>query len=591
MNFMNINAINPKALWTRRTWLVRNISTAFVSVPTTRLARVLSENPPGADVLADAAHTSGLASRSAVDPSPDAPTTKDREVRAQQAVDAAVRAGAQYADARLTRTEYHSYRFGDIGVWARDVVGIGVRALVNGYWGFAATPSADRAAAERLAQAAVAQAAVNARGALPRTVDLGRLAPARGTWATPVTIDPFTVPIEEKHALMKYWEACAEREGVYLDHLPSRLHFARQERIVATSDGARFVQTVYESGGEIMVAASDNPLLRGVGNLRLPIQKISTAAKGWELFLDAKIPDQMRAMPDRFVATQHLRATAKPALVGRYTVVCDGTTMAALLGATFGVATQLDRALGYEANADGTSFLDDPLDMAGTFQVASPFVTVTGNRSAPGQLATVKWDDEGVELQPFTVIKAGILTDYQTIREQAAWLAPYYTKVGRPVRSNGCAAAEDALGITQQHVPNLALEPAPSGGSLDDLIATVKSGLFLEGGTVFQMDAQARNGLLAVASCREIKDGRLGGLRQGGWVLFNTLNLWKHVTAVGGAATAAVLPFSQYPYGGEFGSIFHNLVKGQPAQASSYSVQAVAATIANQAVIDPKRKA
>jgi TldD protein len=530
----------------------------------------------------------------AAEPTSAAFTPPDREALVQHAVDAAMRAGAQYADTRLTRTEYHRYGFGGNGLWAWDTVGIGVRALVNGYWGFAATPSADRAAVEGLAQAAVAQATVNAHGALPRTVELGPLAPARGTWATPVTIDPFTVPIEEKHAVMNYWKTRARRNGLFIDEMLSQLHFVRQERVVATSEGGRFVQTVYESGGEIAVGPWHNPKLSSLGlrgNERLSIDGLATTGRGWELFLDAKIPAQLQAMPERFVAQAALQATMKPALIGRYTLVCDGATMAALLSATFGVATQLDRAMGYEANAGGTSFLDDPLAMVGALQVASPHVTITANRSAPAQLATVRWDAEGVEPQPFAVIKEGVLSDYQTTREQAAWLAPYYAKVGHPVRSNGCAAAEDALGITVQHVPNLALEPNPSGGGLDALIATVKSGVLLESGTVAQIDAQARNGLLAATTLRKIKDGRLGSALRNGAILFNTLDLWKHVTAVGGAATAAVVPYSQYPYGGELGQLFHRPVKGQPAQASSYSVQAVAATVDNQALIDPFRKA
>jgi TldD protein len=570
--------------WTRRAWLEQNAAVLLAAMPASRLVRV---EHGGSDALrrTDAArgfHTS---------------PTSERAALAQHAVEAALQAGAQYADTRLTRTEYHRYAFGrgvESGVWARETVGIGVRALVNGYWGFAAAPSADRAAAAQLARAAVAQAAVNARGALPRTVDLGQLAPVHGTWTTPVTIDPFAVPIEEKRAFMTYWEQCATAQGLAIDTIRSHLSFARQERVVATSEGAQFVQTVYESGGEILVMPIDNPKLsqlKQAGSMRLPIQGIATAGRGWELFLEARIRDQLQAMPDLFVAADALYARAKPALVGRYTLVCDGATMAALVSATFGVATQVDRALGYEANAGGTSFLDDPLAMVGTLSVASPLVTVTGNRSAPTQLATVKWDDEGVEPHVFTLIKDGVLTDYQTTREQAAWLAPYYMKVGRPVRSNGCAASEDALAIPLQHVPNLTLEPSPSGGRLDDLVTHVKSGLLLEGGQVFQMDSQARHGLLGGGTLREITDGRLGPLIQGGAVLFDTTDFWKHVTAVGGAGTTAVLPFSQYPYGGESGQAFHLPVKGQPAQASSYSVQAAAATITNQSLIIPSRKA
>jgi TldD protein len=295
------------------------------------------------------------------------------------------------------------------------------------------------------------------------------------------------------------------------------------------------------------------------------------------------------------LAAAALKESPKPGSVGQYTLVCDGATMAALVGATFGVATQLDRALGYEANASGTSFITDPLAMAGTLAVASPAVTVTANRSAPAQLATVQWDEEGVLPPTVTLVKAGVLTDFQTTREQASWLAPYYAKVGRPVTSHGHAEAEDALGVTLQHRPNLALEPTTAPVSVDDLIASVPKGIYLEQGFVGQLDMQARTGVVDAAVKREITNGRLGRLITGVALSFNTLHLWKHVTAVGGASTLMAVPFSQFPMGGAFlaglGGLTIGLVKGQPPQVSSFSVQAAAAIITEQPLINPLRKA
>ena len=166
------------------------------------------------------------------------------------------------------------------------------------------------------------------------------------------------------------------------------------------------------------------------------------------------------------------------------------------------MATQLDRALGYEANAGGTSFMNDPLAMLGSFKTASPLVTIKSNRSAPMQLATVKWDDEGVVPSDTTLVKDGILHDFQTTREQAAWLAPYYSKSGRPVQSNGCAAAQSALAITMQHMPNLSLEPNPSQVKLDDLVANVKDGMQVEHGSLEQIDFQGRTGLVMCGGLR-----------------------------------------------------------------------------------------
>jgi TldD protein len=301
--------------------------------------------------------------------------------------------------------------------------------------------------------------------------------------------------------------------------------------------------------------------------------------------MDAKIPEQIQAMPDRLVALATLNKRGRPASIGRYTLVCDGATMAALVEATLGIGTQLDRILGYEANAGGTSFISDPLAVLGTLQVASPLVNVTANRSAPGQLATVKWDNEGTEPHDFRLVKNGILDDFQTTREQAMWLAPSYRGIGRLVRSNGCAASENALAITMQHMPNLSLEPATSNTGLNDLVAGVQSGVLLEGGTITQMDAQARNGLLGHnlgALFRKITNGRVGPVLNDATVQINTLQLWKNVTAVGGPSTRMMLPPPRYA---------SMPVKGQPPQRTSHSVVAAAAVIEKQPIIDIRRKA
>jgi TldD protein len=557
---------------TRRQWLTQSAASAVIAAPAFRLAHGFAKASPG-----------GHGSR--VERLTGAHDLSDGGIAlAQAAVDAAMHAGAQYADARVTRTTQHGYGFGFSDIRDVEDIGFGVRVLVNGYWGFSAAPSGDRTAVERLARDAVDQAKADAGGAPPRTVDLGPRVTATGKWVTPMTIDPFSVSIEEKHAVMNYWLACAENAGVSIDALRSKLSFDRQERVLVTSEGTQTVQAVYESGGTISVYKDDF-------QLQLPIQGIETAGRGWELFLNAKIPEQLQNMPSQLAIARDENSRARPLLIGRYTLVCDGATMAALTGATLGRATELDRALGYEANANGTSYLDDPLDRLGTFQVASPLVTVTANRSMPQGLATVKWDDEGVAPEDFTLVKAGVLVDYQTTREQAAWLAPYYQHANKPLRSHGCAAATDALAITMQHSPNFTLEPSTSDVSLDALIGGVEDGLFIERGHVAQVDVQIRNGLLGFARVRKIKNGRLGPLVVGGAVLFNAIDLWKNVTVLGDASTCGVVPFSSYPYRGEIGQLLHLPVKGQPAQLTSYSVQAAAAVITNQPIIDPERKA
>jgi TldD protein len=322
----------------------------------------------------------------------------------------------------------------------------------------------------------------------------------------------------------------------------------------------------------------------------ITLRGLDPAGVGWELVLDADIPQQLQKAPERLAAQRAAHESHKPVQVGRYTLVCDSTTMAALLDRTIGVATQLDRAMGYEANASGTSCFDDPLGMLGVFKVGSPLVTVTANRSAPKQLATVKWDNEGVEPQPFSLVQEGVLVDYQTTREQAAWLAPYYQRTGKSVQSHGCASSENAECITMQHMPNLALTPSKTPATLDALVANVSDGILVVNGQT-RADFQARTGLL-LGECYEIKHGKLGPLLVGGSVLYDTVNLWRNVVALGDVSTQTTIASTTYPWGAAFDRITGAYpVKGEPPQRTSYSVQAAAAVIAKQAVIDPRRKA
>ena len=582
----------PGVPWDRRQWLTTQLRalTAMMAAPALRGRFGIGRAPSSPSHLSlpralSASHAERL------DPAP-------WEALAQQAVDAAHAAGAQYADARLTRIVQHEYgcngaaRFTDFrqGI---ELIGVGVRALVQGYWGFAASavPVADEVV--RLARDAVAQARTNAQGT-PRTVDFGHYPVARGTWTTPIRLDPFVIPIEEKEDFILFWCHCADRGGVPVDPNPSFLQFVRQERVVATSDGALFTQTFYETGGRI-VCRLLQPDGTAIGSQL--VHGLETAGVGWELLLDAQLPEQFASGRIRHELAQQVAIPRKPHTVGKYTLVCDGATMAALAERTLGVATQLDRALGYEANAQGTSFIDDPLGMVGREQVTAPLVTFTGNRSAPRELATVKWDDEGVVPQPFTLIKDGVLVDFQTTREQASWLKPYYARHGQLAMSHGCANSEDAHGIPLQMLPNLTVEPGPSSLGLDDLIADVKDGILLAGGDIAQIDSQARTGLLLAGDygcMQEIKNGRLGRILTGGAVFFNSQQLWKSLTAIGGPTTQAVLP-RHYPTTtkGLFANEFkYRKVdgKGQPLQLASHSIQGVAATIPNQPVIDPMRK-
>lgn len=570
---------------TRRQWVVRTThAVALAAVTSRHSTRASSAFAPGVSYR-DPAVAERLARHAVItDPEP-------RHELVLRALDTARSAGARYADARLIRLVGHHYNW-QSGVHRfaaeTEIQGIGVRTLVDGYWGFAAAAVYDADAVVRLARDAVAQAAINATvsktsgatdpaGTIASTVELAPAPSVTGTWTTPVMIDPFTVPVEEKLDTIASWDALAQQQGAtFPPILASTLVFVREESVLGTTEGTLVTQTTYQTGGAASLRFS---------NRTTPLRKLDIAARGWELIEDAKIPEQIDAVA---AAVPLPTQMPKPAQVGRYTLVCDGATMASLLDQTLGVSTQLDRALGYEANASGTSYLRDPLAMLGIFQVGSPVITVTANRSAPTQLATVKWDAEGVIPEDVVLVRNGVLVDYQTTREQASWLAPYYHKIGKPIHSHGHAAAENALVAPLQMTPNLALAPSAGTTRLEDLIASVPNGVLITDGSV-TTDFQGRTGMLFAnpGTMHEIVNGRVEKVILAGAVQFDSMDLWKKITAVGNASTIATAGHGSYGF--LYGGIGDGPAKGEPAQSTPYTVQAPAALIEEQAVIDLTR--
>jgi TldD protein len=350
--------------------------------------------------------------------------------------------------------------------------------------------------------------------------------------------------------------------------------FSRQERATATTDGTYVTQTLYQAGGdfgvyidEVNVGGDATPRHQDVSG-----RGIDMCGGGWDVLLDAKLREQIPGLIDQAEALMLL--PHKPVNIGRYDVVCDAGTMASLLNTTLATATQIDRAMGYEANAGGTSYLGPkPLAHLGTTALGTSLLNLRGDRTRPKGLATVQWDDEGVVPEPFTLIEKGQVVDYQTTREQAAWLAPWYQQRNHPIRSHGCAWASSALDTPLQRAPNLTLVPGNEEVGFDDLVRDVKKGLAITGGNTLA-DFQARNGS-GRGIVREIVNGKLGAVIDGAAFLFDSMQLWKTLTAVGGPASQQV--FS----GGER--------KGQPVQATAHSVAAVPGSLKDLIIVDVRR--
>jgi TldD protein len=538
---------------TRRQFLFRSGAVAAAVAATGALPRSLR----GATVLGTPIDT--------------APRAGDPMLRdlAMRALDAAKSAGATYADIRFTLTRTQALRSGS--PFEAEHVAVGVRALASGAWGFAASPVWTLEEAARLGRAAALQAKTNVWDNVP-PVELGPRPPAAvGSWASPVKRDPFTVPIAEK---LDFIDAVEAHMRTFRGGGGSmRCVFERQERTFASTDGAFCTQTLYNSLGSDRYGNHSLILFalrRGRSGALRTAEFVSPTAAGYEVFDDEKLLDVV--IPRLYDEALQLR-TVERLPPSRYEVVFDGHAMAALVNETLGAALEVDRALGLEANATGTSYLGPVDGILGGKAVGSPLLNVAANRSLPTGAASAKWDDDGVEPDTFPVVQNGAVVDYLTNREHMHALAGWYGSKGKPVRSHGCAASGTATDMSIIHTPNLHMLPTASDTSVDALIAGVADGIAVFGANCF-MDHQKLTGQGRGHLIYRIKKGKLAGAvdEQRIAFLFRSPDLWKNLKAVGGAGTVMTHGFAT--------------TKGQPAQTTTNSVQAPAAVIRNVAMID-----
>jgi TldD protein len=462
---------------------------------------------------------------------------------ALKAVEAARSAGASFADVRLAvGRELQILCFSSRG--RPDLnppaiiseTGYGIRAIVDGAWGFS---SGFELTADGVTEAA-REAVACARSNRPRARRVLQLAPAapvvQGRWATPIGQDPFIVPIREQAELVLTATAAALRvPGTESVQLP--IIWDRLRQVFASTEGSLIVQHLDEARPRGSVSARAPNRLLGTASGRASLDGMLEGGYGYEALSSARLVSEMVAAAERAVAAAKAATPARSVDVGRYDLVFSADTVADLLNATLLRAVQLDRALGYEANAEGTTFAAPPTEVLGRYQTASKLLTLRADRSQPHAFATVKWDDEGVEPEAYTFIQNGVIIDYHTNRETAPHLAEWQQRQGRSIRSHGCVRGV-GQGLPAIQIPNITMQPAKEAVSLDDLLADVRRGLYVQsvgGGT----DQQLASGQFRAAEVREIVRGRLGGRIKDMAFQFTTQSFWNSLDAIGGPATAS----------------------------------------------------
>ncbi|MEA2507285.1 MAG: TldD protein [Actinomycetota bacterium] len=452
------------------------------------------------------------------------------------ALDAAVASGASYADVRSveTQTETLAVRGPQVeGLDRSDTTGIGVRVLCDGAWGYAASASLDLADVQRMAATAVAVAKASA-SARSKPVELVPEPSHVDSWSGPVSKDPFAVSAEEKIGLLTSATEQMERvPGVRLAR--GTMDLSRQKVWFASSEGSVIDQSIVQVGAGIeATSVSDGEVQQRSypGSFRGHF-----ASGGYEVIEELEFGSHAQRTAEEAAAL--LAAPACPDQTT--TLVLDGHQVMLQVHESVGHPTELDRILGMEAAYAGTSFVGVP-DL-GRFRYGSDLVNISSDATIPGGLGTYGYDDEGVEAQKVDLVRNGILVGFQTSRETAA--------AAGADRSNGTMRAEGWENFPLIRMTNVNL--LPGEGSLEDLIADVDSGVYMETNKSWSIDDKRKNFQFGCEVAWEIKDGRRGRMLKDPRYTGITPVFWASCDAVAGAQEWRV-------YGTP------NCGKGQPGQ-------------------------
>ncbi len=411
------------------------------------------------------------------------------------ALDTATMRGAAYADARVIvqRNRALATKNGKVGSAAdAESVGMNVRVIVDGAWGFAASSELGRGAVEATAARAVEIARASAR-VKREDVRLASEKPAVAEWATPYQIDPFTISIEQNiDLLQKIDTELRSVAGVTLAE--TNLNFSQEEQWFASSEGADIHQTKLSTGAGYAAYAF-------AGN---EIQKRSYPNsfggqwqnKGYELIDELKLLENARRIGEEAVALH--KADQCPE--GTQDLILDSSQLGLQIHESIGHPIELDRVLGMEANFAGTSFLT--LEKLRTLRYASDLVNVVADarrEHGPG-LGTFGFDDEGVQAQCTPIITNGLFTGYLSSRETAH-------TIGEP-RSGGTMRAEGWNRLPMIRMTNISILPAETPLSLEQLISSTDHAIFMQTNRSWSIDDKRYNFQFGCEIGWEIKNGK-----------------------------------------------------------------------------------
>lgn len=492
-----------------------------------------------------------------------APGDSASEELALEAINAARAAGAQYADARIGRYRRQSLNTRErqiTGVNDAETYGIGVRTLVDGAWGFAATAQVTREGVVRCAREAVGLSRA-AKRSQRRPVELAPVSAAKGTWMTPIQRDPIDVPIEDKVALLFATNEAALKVPK-IRFCNSGLQLLREVKTLATTEGTLITQTFIRSAASFTATASDGGVTESFS------EEIAPQSRGWEYIESLNMPGN--AAEWAAVAVEKL--TARSVEAGAYDLIIQPNNLWLTIHESIGHPTELDRAMGFEANFAGTSFINPPQDYIGKFKYGPEFMNVRADRVQPYSVCLCAWDDEGVPADDWLIVDKGMFKDYQTTREQAPWIS----QLTGVTRSHGCSYADSWDSVQFQRMPNISLNPGERDISLNDIIAATDRAIMIRNRGSWSIDQQRYSFSFSGQAFYEIRNGRIAGMLKDVAYQASTPVFWNSMDMIGGR--------SSYWLGGSFSD-----GKGEPSQSNGMSHGCVPARFRNVDVINTSR--
>ncbi|WP_299760192.1 TldD/PmbA family protein [uncultured Pontibacter sp.] len=482
---------------------------------------------------------------------------------ADVALNSAKSKGASYADVRIGRylQQYIFTREKQVqNIVNAESYGVGVRVLANGTWGFAATSDVSDKGIAKAAEQAVAIAKANAK----LQKEPVQLAPVQGygevSWRTPIEKNAFEVPVGEKADLLLAANAAAMDNGA--NFVNSALFQVNEQKYFASTEGSYIDQDIHRIWPNFTVTAVD----KASGKFRTREALSAPMGMGYE-YMNPKASEKIKGpegtglmgyryaydmLEDATLAAKQAREklSAKSVMAGKYDLVLDPNHLGLTIHESVGHPLELDRVLGYEANYAGTSFATLDKWKTKNFKYGSDKVNIFADKTQPGSLGYVGWDDEGVKTKKWDLIKDGTLVNYQAIRDQA--------HIINEPESHGCCYADSWSSVQFQRMPNVSLAPGKEKKNVDQLISGVDKGIYIAGRGSYSIDQQRYNFQFGGTTFHEIKNGKIVGPLEDVAYQSNTQEFWN--------SCSDMCDESDYRL---FGSFFDG--KGQPSQVSAVS--------------------